>query len=164
MKRFDASQGPRIIGPADGKFVDLGSCGVRFMVWAEESGGGFSLVEHPIPPRHLASPVHRHSKEDEYSYVVEGRLGALLGEQVVFANPGDGVTEIVKIPNRGHSLTIDHGWREVAETALKFVKRFAWSLGNGSALLRMPNPIQVLNTGPAMTGAGRALQVDEAGT
>ena len=38
-------------------------------------------------------------------------------------NPG--VTEIVKIPNRGHALTIDHGWREVAETALKFVRRFA---------------------------------------
>jgi non-heme chloroperoxidase len=35
------------------------------------------------------------------------------------------VTEIVKMPNRGHSLTIDHGWREVAETALDFVKRFA---------------------------------------
>jgi pimeloyl-ACP methyl ester carboxylesterase len=37
-------------------------------------------------------------------------------------NPG--VTEIVKIPNRGHALTIDHGWREVAETSLGFVKRF----------------------------------------
>ena len=36
----------------------------------------------------------------------------------------DGVTEIKKIPNRGHSLTIDSGWREVAETALQFVKRF----------------------------------------
>jgi len=34
------------------------------------------------------------------------------------------VTEIVKIPNRGHSLTIDSGWREVAETALDFVRRF----------------------------------------
>jgi non-heme chloroperoxidase len=34
------------------------------------------------------------------------------------------VTEIVKIPNRGHSLTIDHGWREVADTALQFVQRF----------------------------------------
>jgi hypothetical protein len=38
-------------------------------------------------------------------------------------NPG--VTEIVKMANRGHSLTIDHGWREVAETALAFVERFA---------------------------------------
>jgi non-heme chloroperoxidase len=37
-------------------------------------------------------------------------------------NPG--VTEIVKMPNRGHALTIDHGWREVAETALAFVQRF----------------------------------------
>jgi non-heme chloroperoxidase len=38
-------------------------------------------------------------------------------------NPG--VTEIVKMTNRGHALTIDHGWREVAQTALDFVKRFA---------------------------------------
>ena len=37
-------------------------------------------------------------------------------------NPG--VTEIVQVPNRGHSLTIDHGWREVAQTALDFIKRF----------------------------------------
>jgi pimeloyl-ACP methyl ester carboxylesterase len=37
-------------------------------------------------------------------------------------NPG--VTEIVKMPDRGHALTIDHGWREVAQTALDFVKRF----------------------------------------
>jgi pimeloyl-ACP methyl ester carboxylesterase len=36
----------------------------------------------------------------------------------------DAVTEIVKMPNRGHSLTIDHGWREVTQTALDFVKRF----------------------------------------
>ena len=35
-----------------------------------------------------------------------------------------GVTEIVEIPNRGHSLTIDSGWREVCDTALEFVKRF----------------------------------------
>jgi non-heme chloroperoxidase len=36
----------------------------------------------------------------------------------------EGVTEIEKVPNRGHSLTIDHGWREVAQKALDFVKRF----------------------------------------
>ena len=38
-------------------------------------------------------------------------------------NPG--LTEIVEMPNRGHSLTIDSGWREVADTALAFVRRFA---------------------------------------
>ena len=88
-RRFDASQGPRIVGPADGLVVDLGSVGVRFLVWGEESGGGFALVEHPIPPRTLAAPLHRHANEDEYSYVLEGRLGALLGEDVVFAEVGD---------------------------------------------------------------------------
>jgi pimeloyl-ACP methyl ester carboxylesterase len=36
----------------------------------------------------------------------------------------NGVTEIVEIPNRGHALTIDGGWREVADTALAFIKRF----------------------------------------
>jgi hypothetical protein len=36
----------------------------------------------------------------------------------------EGVPEIKEIPNRGHSLTIDSGWREVADTALAFVKRF----------------------------------------
>jgi pimeloyl-ACP methyl ester carboxylesterase len=38
-------------------------------------------------------------------------------------NPG--VTEIVKVPDRGHSLTIDHGWRQVADIALAFVQRYA---------------------------------------
>jgi non-heme chloroperoxidase len=42
-------------------------------------------------------------------------------------NPG--VTEIVKMPNRGHALTIDHGWREVAQKALDFVKRFEETKG-----------------------------------
>ncbi|MGA2045301.1 MAG: alpha/beta hydrolase, partial [Roseiarcus sp.] len=35
-----------------------------------------------------------------------------------------GVTEIVEMPNRGHALTIDDGWREVAQVALAFIKRF----------------------------------------
>jgi quercetin dioxygenase-like cupin family protein len=83
------SRGPCVVGPADGKAVDFGSFGVRFMVWSEESGGEFSLVEHPIPPRTLVAPLHRHANEDEYSYVLEGRLGAQLGEEVVYAEPGD---------------------------------------------------------------------------
>jgi pimeloyl-ACP methyl ester carboxylesterase len=37
----------------------------------------------------------------------------------------EGVTEIVELPNRGHALTIDSGWREVADTALAFVRRFS---------------------------------------
>ncbi len=59
------------------------------MVYGEESGGGFSVVEHPIPPRSLCAPLHKHSREDEYSYVIEGRMGALLGDDVVYAEVGD---------------------------------------------------------------------------
>ena len=39
-------------------------------------------------------------------------------------NNNAGITEIVEIPNRGHALTIDSGWKEVATTALNFVRRF----------------------------------------
>lgn len=89
LTRFDGSQGPRNIGPSGGRLVDLGSIGARMMAWTEETGGGFSLVEHPMPPRHLAAPLHKHSREDEYSYVLEGRMGAILGDDVVYAEAGD---------------------------------------------------------------------------
>ena len=89
LKRFDASQGPRNIGPEDGHYVQLPGVGVRFMLWTEESGGDVSVVEHPIAPRTLCAPLHRHSREDEYSFVLEGRMGAQLGEDVVYAEAGD---------------------------------------------------------------------------
>jgi mannose-6-phosphate isomerase-like protein (cupin superfamily) len=89
LVRFDASQGPRIVGPRDGRLVDLGSIGARMMAWTEETGGDFSLVEHPMAPRRLAAPIHKHSREDEYSFVLEGRMGALLGDEVVYAEVGD---------------------------------------------------------------------------
>ena len=79
----------RVMGPTDGKAGFLGSIGVRFMVDGQTSGGGFSLVEHPMSAHALAAPLHRHLREDEYSYVIQGRMGALLGEQVLEAGPGD---------------------------------------------------------------------------
>jgi mannose-6-phosphate isomerase-like protein (cupin superfamily) len=79
----------RTLGPTEGVAGFIGSIGVRFMVDGETSGGGFSLVEHPMSPRALAAPLHRHSREDEYSYVLEGRMGALLGDEVLEAGPGD---------------------------------------------------------------------------
>jgi mannose-6-phosphate isomerase-like protein (cupin superfamily) len=59
------------------------------MIDGEESGGGFSLVEHPMSARALAAPLHRHAREDEYSYVLEGSMGALLGDEELVARPGD---------------------------------------------------------------------------
>jgi mannose-6-phosphate isomerase-like protein (cupin superfamily) len=79
----------KIVGPKDGKAGFLGSIGVRFMVDGDEAGERFSLVEHPMSARALAAPLHRHAREDEYSYVLEGRMGALLGDEVVLAGAGD---------------------------------------------------------------------------
>jgi mannose-6-phosphate isomerase-like protein (cupin superfamily) len=84
-----AAAATRVLGPADGKAEFLGSVGVRFMIDGETTDEGFSLVEHPMSARALAAPLHRHTREDEYSYVLEGRMGALLGDDVVEAGPGD---------------------------------------------------------------------------
>jgi mannose-6-phosphate isomerase-like protein (cupin superfamily) len=81
--------GARIVGPSDGVEGFLGSIGVRFMIDGADADERFSLVEHPMSPRALAAPLHLHTREDEYSYVLEGRMGALLGEDVVEAGPGD---------------------------------------------------------------------------
>ena len=79
----------KIVGPLDAAEGFLGSIGVRFMIDGPEASERFSLVEHPMSPRALAAPLHRHTREDEYSYVLQGRMGALLGDDVVEAGPGD---------------------------------------------------------------------------
>ena len=83
------TMGPKIVGPTDAAEGFLGSIGVRWMIDGAEAGERFSLVEHPMSPRALAAPLHRHTREDEYSYVLQGRIGALLGDEVVEAGPGN---------------------------------------------------------------------------
>ena len=83
-----ATTGAKLIGPDEGREGFLGSIGVRFLIDGSEASERFSLVEHPMSPRALAAPLHRHTREDEYSFVLEGRMGALLGEDVVEAGPG----------------------------------------------------------------------------
>jgi mannose-6-phosphate isomerase-like protein (cupin superfamily) len=86
---METTSGVKIVGPDDGADGFLGSIGVRFMFDGAEAGRRFSLVEHPMSPRALAAPLHRHTREDEYSYVLQGRMGALLGDDVVEGGPGD---------------------------------------------------------------------------
>src|SRR5437588_9711968 len=79
----------KVVGPTDGKAGFLGSIGVRFMVDGSEADERFSVVEHPMSARALAAPLHRHTHEDEYSFVLEGRMGALLCDEVVTASAGE---------------------------------------------------------------------------
>jgi quercetin dioxygenase-like cupin family protein len=78
-----------VLGSQDGEVVNLLSLGVRFMIDGEATAGNFSLVEHPMPPRALGAPLHTHRNEDEYSYVLEGRVGVQLGDEVIEAGPGE---------------------------------------------------------------------------
>jgi mannose-6-phosphate isomerase-like protein (cupin superfamily) len=74
--------------PAEGRErVDLGGLGIVWKIEGAEAGERFSVVHHPLAPRALAAPLHKHTREDEYSYVLEGTLGALLGDEVVTAGP-----------------------------------------------------------------------------
>jgi len=91
----------RVLGPTEGRDGFLGTIGVRFMVDGADSAGSFSLVEHPMSARTLAAPLHRHTREDEYSFVIEGRVGALLGDEVVVGGPGD---FIFKPRNQWHTF------------------------------------------------------------
>lgn len=92
---------PKVVGPHDGKAGFLGTIGVRFMIDGADADGQFSLVEHPMSPRALAAPMHRHRREDEYSYILQGSVGALLGDNVVIGKQGD---LIFKPRNQWHTF------------------------------------------------------------
>ena len=90
---MDTSQeltaGARVLGPKDGEVAGAPESRTdRFMIDSADTAGRLSVLEHTLPPHVLAGPLHHHSREDEYSYVLEGRLGALLGDQEVFAQAG----------------------------------------------------------------------------
>jgi quercetin dioxygenase-like cupin family protein len=91
----------KIVNARDGKAGSLGSIGVRFMLAGDQTSERFALVEHPMAARALAAPLHRHTHEDEYSYVLEGHVGALLGDDVLVGSPGD---LIFKPRNQWHTF------------------------------------------------------------
>jgi uncharacterized cupin superfamily protein len=89
MTFLNLSLGSPVVRALETVTGDLGGVGARFIMAGDPSGGRFSLVEHPIAPRGLAAPVHLHTREDEFSFVLEGRWGFMLGSSVVQAEPGD---------------------------------------------------------------------------
>jgi mannose-6-phosphate isomerase-like protein (cupin superfamily) len=80
---------PRVLGPAQGLVLGAPEATDRFVLDSTESSGRIAVVEHTIAPGVLAAPVHRHDREDEYSYVLEGRVGAVFDGVEVYATVGD---------------------------------------------------------------------------
>jgi mannose-6-phosphate isomerase-like protein (cupin superfamily) len=89
MTFLNLSLGSPVVRTSDTVTGKLGAVGARFVMAGGPSEGRFSLVEHPIVPCGLAAPVHLHTREDEFSFVLEGRWGFMLGSRVVYAEPGD---------------------------------------------------------------------------
>ena len=96
-------KGDRIIGAVDviraGEGDVTGEPGLldRYLVEGAASGGGLALVEHVLGPKTLAAPLHRHSREDEYTFVLAGSLAVIEDGLVVTASPGDLI-----VKPRGH--------------------------------------------------------------
>lgn len=81
---------PRVLKLGEGEVLGaIEAVRDRFMIDGAETHGRFALLQHLMPGKALAAPLHRHANEDEYSFVVQGRLGAQLGEHEVFAQAGD---------------------------------------------------------------------------
>ena len=80
----------RIIRAGEGEV--LGSpegCRDRFLIDSKEWGGGFALVEHLLAPRSIAAPMHRHTNEDEFSFILEGRISYHAAGEELEATVGD---------------------------------------------------------------------------
>ena len=76
-----AGQG-EVLGAVDG-------CRDRFLVDSKDWGGRLAVVEHLLAPRSIAAPLHRHTQEDEFSLILEGRVWYHAGGEEHVAEVGD---------------------------------------------------------------------------
>jgi mannose-6-phosphate isomerase-like protein (cupin superfamily) len=89
---------------------------VVYKVLSETTAGAVSVVEHTLAPRALGAAPHKHTREDEISYIVEGQLAVLQGDQLTFASAG---SYIVK--PRG----IFHTFWNPGMTTVRFIEMIA---------------------------------------
>lgn len=88
-----------LIEAGEGKVILSGGFGVVGKLSGRETGGSFSVVEHPMEPGVLAAPLHTHTNEDEYSLVVEGEVGVRIGDEEFVAGPGAYISKPRGVPH-----------------------------------------------------------------
>jgi mannose-6-phosphate isomerase-like protein (cupin superfamily) len=79
--------------------ADTPGLGTRYLINSADTDGRLALIEHSIPPHTLAAPVHTHENEDEYSWVLSGRMGVELDGRETEAGPGELVVKPRGIPH-----------------------------------------------------------------
>ena len=80
-----------VVGAREGEVVLRGGFGVVGKISGAETGGAFSVVEHPLEPGILGAPSHTHADEDESSFVIEGEIGVRTGREEFRAGAGSHV-------------------------------------------------------------------------
>jgi quercetin dioxygenase-like cupin family protein len=73
--------------------VTLGKLGARLDVAPTENEANVAVVEHTLPPHTLAAPLHRHSREDEISYVLDGEMTVLADDTLSTVSAGEPVVK-----------------------------------------------------------------------
>ncbi len=82
-----------VVPPGEGRVENLGDgVGGAFKLWAADTGGSISVVQHPFGIGALVTS-HVHTREDEYSIVTEGEIGFRSGDREVVLGPGGYITK-----------------------------------------------------------------------
>lgn len=92
------STGP-LVRADEGRVLLEGPLGAVLLAGREATAGAAAFVVHPLAPRTLGSPVHTHSREDEWTYVLSGRVGIEVGGTEVLAAAGDLVLKPRGVPH-----------------------------------------------------------------
>ena len=71
------------------KAVPLSAIDTRSLIDADASAGHVTILEITLLARELVAPLHRHTREDEHTFVLAGQIGAQLGQEVISTDPGD---------------------------------------------------------------------------
>ncbi len=127
-----------VIQPGEGEEKNLGTIGVVFKLFGEQTNGLVSIVEHPFPVG-ACVPPHLHTREDEYSIVTEGEIGFRSGDREVVLGPGGYIT---KPRGEAHSM-----WN-AAQVPARMIEvispagfeHFFWGIGEAMAAGGPPDP------------------------
>jgi quercetin dioxygenase-like cupin family protein len=120
-----------VVTPGEGAEKGLGSIGVVFKLFGEQTNGMVSIVEHPFPVG-ACVPPHLHTREDEYSIVTEGEIGFRSGDREVVLGPGGYIT---KPRGEAHAMwnAGDVPARMIEVISPAGFEHFFWRLGEAGA-------------------------------